>query len=154
MTKEPAKDSRRPLFIVNVEGAILRGERYLMIVRGERERHAAGTLSMPGGKVELGEIGDDVLERALRREVKEEVGLEVTNVQYLESKSFIADDGEPVVDIVFLCACEEGEAVAGDPEEVAELRWLTAREVYVHPRTPPWIRQSIEKAEEVRASKL
>ena len=39
----------RPLFIVNVEGAILRGERYLMIVRGEAESHAAGTLSMPGG---------------------------------------------------------------------------------------------------------
>ena len=140
----------RPLFIVNVEGAILRGERYLMILRGERESHAAGTLSMPGGKVELDEIGDDVLERALRREIREEVGLEVSSIRYLESKSFVADDGESVVDIVFLCICKEGEAVIGDPEEVAELHWLRAQEVYAHPKTPSWIHRSIEKAEEAR----
>ena len=147
-------DTVRPLFIVNVEGAILRGERYLMILRGEKENHAAGTLSMPGGKVELDEIGDDVLEGALRREVREEVGLELSSIQYLESKSFIADDGERVVDIVFLCACEEGEAVIGDPEEVAELHWLSAQEVYAHSKTPPWIWRSIEKAEEARVAKL
>ena len=140
----------RPLFIVNVEGAILRGERYLMIVRGEGESHAAGTLSMPGGKVELGEIGNDVLETALKREIREEVGLEAMDMKYLESKSFIADDGEPVVDIVFLCKCEEGRPMITQPEEVAELHWLTAQEVYGHPKTPPWIRQSIEKAEVMR----
>ena len=142
--------SERPLFIVNVEGAILRGERYLMILRGENESHAAGTLSMPGGKVELDEIGNDVLETALKREIQEEVGLEVSDMGYLESKSFVADDGERVVDLVFLCSCEEGEAIIGDPEEVAEVHWLTAQEVYAHPKTPPWIRQSIEKAERVR----
>ena len=145
MTAEP-----RPLFIVNVEGAILRGERHLMILRGERESHAAGTLSMPGGKVELDEVGEGVLETALKREIKEEVGLELSNTRYLESKSFVADDGESVLDIVFLCTCEEGEAVIGDPEEVAELHWLGAQEVYAHPKTPPWIRRSIEKAEEAR----
>ena len=145
-----SNEAARPLFIVNVEGAILRGERYLMILRGEEESHAAGTLSMPGGKVELDEIGNDALEVALRREIKEEVGLEVSNIRYLESKSFVADDGEPVVDIVFFCSCKEGGAVVGDPEEVAKVYWLSAQEVYDHPQTPPRIRQSIEKAEEVR----
>ncbi len=148
-----SKDSKRPLFIVNVEGAILRGERYLMILRGEKESHAAGTLSLPGGKVELTEIGDNVLEKALEREIREEVGLEVLTIRYLESKSFVADDGEPVVDIVFLCSCEEGEAVTGDAE-VEALHWLTAQEVYAHPKTPSWIRQSVEKAEKVREPKL
>ena len=51
-----------------------------MILRGEEEGHAAGTLSMPGGKVELNEIGNDVLEIALKREIREEVGLEVSNI--------------------------------------------------------------------------
>ena len=118
-----------------------------MILRGEGESHAAGTLSMPGGKVEPNEIGNDVLEVALKREIREEVGLEVSSMTYLESKSFIADDGESVVDIVFFCSCKEGEAVIGDPEEVAEVSWLSAQEVYDHPQTPPWIRRSIEKAE-------
>ncbi len=107
---------------------------------------------MPGGKVELDEIGGNVLETALKREIREEVGLELASIHYLESKSFVADDGEPVVDIVFLCACEEGEPIIGDPEEVATLYWLTAQEVYAHPKTPPWIRQSIQRAEEVRVS--
>ena len=141
----------RPLFLVNVEGVIVRGARYLMTVRGDGESHAAGTLSVPGGKVELDEIGDDVLERALRREIREEVGLEVSAVTYLESKSFVADDGEPVVDIVFLCGYKEGEPAITQPDEVAEFRWMSAREVYRHPKAPPWTRRSIEKAEAVRS---
>ena len=139
---DTTNEAVRPLFIVNVEGVILRGERYLMILRGEGEGHAAGTLSMPGGKVELNEIGDDVLERALEREISEEVGLEVLSTTYLESKAFIADDGEPVVDTVFLCACAEGEPSVTHPEG----------EVFDHPKTPPWIRQSVAKAE-LRRSK-
>lgn len=146
--------SERPFFIVNVEAVIVRGERYLMTVRGAGESHAPGTLSFPGGKVELDEIGDDVLETALRREVREEVGLEVSSIRYLESKSFVADDGERVVDIVFLCKSERGEPTMSDPEEIAEVHWLTAQEVYDHPQTPPWTRQSIEKAEVVRVPKL
>ena len=74
----------------------------------------------------------------------------MSSLVYLESKWFRADDGDPVVDVVFLCDYAGGDAEVGDPEEVAEVLWLTAAEVATHPKTPPWTRESIEKAERFR----
>ena len=38
-------------------------------------------------------------------------------MQYIKSSSFIADTGEIVIDIVFLCKYKSGTAKAMDPEE-------------------------------------
>lgn len=136
-------------YIVNVEGAVTREGRYLMVVRGEEE-YAPGGLSFPGGKVEGVRESDDVLEETLRREIAEEVGLEVEDqMAYLRSSAFLAD-GEPVVDVVFLCRWKSGEAVAADPAEVAAVRWMTAAEAIAHAETPPWTRLSLELAEKVQ----
>lgn len=141
------RSAERPLFIVNVEGVVKRGERYLLTVRSERESHAPGTLSLPGGKVEYGDAAQDTLEATLKRESLEETGVITDNPVYLESKGFRADDGEAVVDVVFFCEYASGDAAARDPAEIAEVLWLTAAEVAAHPKTPAWTRESIEKAE-------
>ncbi|KWX72124.1 hypothetical protein AMQ84_25905 [Paenibacillus riograndensis] len=39
------------MFIVNVEGAICRDDKWLVITRSTKEEHAGGTLSLVGGKV-------------------------------------------------------------------------------------------------------
>ena len=141
------RNAERPLFIVNVEGVVRRGERYLLTMRSEDESHAPGTLSLPGGKVEFSDAPEDTLEAALKREILEETGVSADNPVYLESKWFRADDGEAVVDVVFLCEYVHGDATACDPAEVAEVLWLTAAEVAIHPKAPSWTRGSIEKAE-------
>ena len=64
------------MFVVNVEGAIERNGRYLMIVRGRDESHAPGALSCPGGKVEATDGPENALELTLIREISEEVGIE------------------------------------------------------------------------------
>lgn len=136
-------------YIVNVEGAIVKDGRYLMVVRGEEE-YAPGGLSFPGGKVEAAGSADDVLEETLRREIAEEAGLEVhAEMAYLRSSAFVAE-GTPVVDVVFLCRWQSGTAVAADPAEVAAVRWMTAAEAIAHPETPPWTRLALELAEKVR----
>ena len=136
-------------YIVNVEGAIVKDGQYLMVVRGEEE-YAPGGLNFPGGKVEGMNDADDVLEETLRREIAEEVGLEVhTEVAYLRSSAFVAE-GDPVVDVVFLCRWKSGQAFAADPGEVAAVRWMTAAEAIAHPETPPWTRLSLELAEKER----
>ncbi len=71
-------------------------------------------------------------------------------LDYVESKTFVDDAGTPVVDVVFLCRHRSGTAAPFDPAEVAEVLWLTAEEVLRHPRTPPWTRRSIERAERKR----
>ena len=140
------------LHVVNVEIAIVREDRYLMVLRGEGEDHAGGTLSFPGGKVDPGEPEAAVLEMTARREAREEVGLEVQDLRFVESKSFRVADGTRVVDVVFLARAAPGEPMPGDPTEVADLLWLTAEEILAHPRTPRWIAQSIRAAEGLRTA--
>jgi 8-oxo-dGTP pyrophosphatase MutT (NUDIX family) len=135
------------LYVVNVEAAIFRDDRWLMILRSAEEAHAAGTLSFVGGKVERAGIADNILEETLRREITEEVGVTVADkIRYVESKSFIADDGLPVIDIVFLCRYESGEPRALDPAEVASVEWITFDAIMAHPKTPVWIKQSLRLA--------
>jgi 8-oxo-dGTP diphosphatase len=136
-------------YIVNVEGAIVKDGRYLLIVRGEEE-YAPGGLSLPGGKVEGASTCDQILEETLRREIDEEVGLEVSSeMVYLRSSAFVAV-GYPVVDVVFLCRHKEGIARAADPGEVAAVHWMTVGEAIAHPETAPWTRESLVQAEMIR----
>lgn len=63
-------------FIVNVEGAIFKGNKWLIIERSQKEEHAGGMLSLVGGKVEYEGNSSDI-ERTLMREIFEEVGATV-----------------------------------------------------------------------------
>jgi 8-oxo-dGTP pyrophosphatase MutT (NUDIX family) len=112
-------------YIVNIEGVVIRSTdgRYLMVVRDAGESYMPGELAFPGGKVEGAGNEDNVLEETLRREIREETGVEVADeMVYVESHSFVAE-GDPVVDVVFLCRYQSGEAIVGDPDEVAAVRW-------------------------------
>lgn len=143
--------THEPFFIVNVEAAIYKDGRYLIIRRGAKESHAAGMFSLVGGKVEM---ADGTLEEALRREIFEEVGLQVDKeMVYIESQAFVADDGEPVMNIVFLCRFIGGRAKIKNRAEVAEIRWLTASEIRIHAKAPAWTRRSVELAEHMRRMK-
>lgn len=139
-------------YLVNVEGVVFRGGRYLMTVRSEEEEQAPGALCFPGGKVDPGATGDGVLEATLRRELREEVGVVVAEPPiYLESNAFVADNGTPVVDAVFLCRLGDGaEPIVIATDEVLEIRWLTAEEVLSDPLAQSWTRRIIALAERRR----
>ena len=136
--------------IVNVEGAIVHDGRYLLVVRGAGETHAAGMLSLVGGKVEDAGDSANILEETLQREIQEELGVEVSDMIYVHSTAFVSDDQDAVVDVVFLCRWSEGEAMIRNSEEVAEIRWLTANEILTNPDTPDWTRNSVRRAEKMR----
>jgi 8-oxo-dGTP diphosphatase len=136
------------LFIVNVEVLVVRDDgRYLVVVRSMEEEVAPGTLAFPGGKIEVTGPLDDALEETARREVREEAGVEVEDIQYLRSYVFYTEQQEAVLDIIVLCRYLSGEARPGDPSEVAEVRWMTAAELLGRPETPPWYRRNLELAE-------
>jgi isochorismate pyruvate lyase len=135
-------------YIVNVEAAVYHAGRYLMIVRSEQDSYLPGALGMPGGKVEDAGTTDDILEQTIRREVWEEAGVQVAEVEYVESHAF--GDFAPCVDVVFLCRYQGGTARVGDPDEVAAVHWMTPDEIAKHPDMPPWTRRSIELAEKKR----
>ncbi|NRG34047.1 NUDIX hydrolase [Niallia circulans] len=135
------------MFIVNVEGAVRRAGKWLIVERSRKEEHAGGMLSLVGGKVDLEGNSIDILERTVKREILEEVGVTVADkMEYVHSTSFVTDSGKHVIDIVFLCEHEQGEAFAKSPDEVETIEWLTTEEVLGHPQAPSYVKESIKRA--------
>lgn len=132
--------------IVNVEGVVMKDNRLLMVIRSEAEDHAAGVLSFIGGKVEFTNDEPRVIESTLKREIMEEVGVEVDNLRYVTNAGFIAGR-DSVVNLVFLCDWKAGEAQALDPDEVASVHWLTTEEIRTHEKLPPWLMSYVEQIE-------
>jgi 8-oxo-dGTP diphosphatase len=140
------------LVVLNIEVAILRDDgRYLMIERGADEEHGAGTLAFPGGTLDF-VVDQDILEATGVREVREEVGLDVGALRYVESHTFVGNEGNQVVDIVFLTRYAGGEPIISDPGEVAAIQWMSVDEILADPRCPPWIEASLRRVEAGRGS--
>lgn len=139
--------------VINVVGAIYRDDKWLMIKRSEKEEYAPGIIAMVGGKVENEGEEYNVLENTLRREVMEEVGVELSeNLIYIESIGFISKKWGPVVDVIFLCKLEKGDPYPASPSEVEEVYWMTRKEVSENEKVPQWVKKCIDKADKVRLS--
>lgn len=120
-----------PQFVVNVQCAVVRDGRYLMIVRGNGVEHAPGVLAFPGGKVETGDGPSEVLETTAMREVLEETGVRVSSdLKYVRSSTFVITGVGHVVDVLFLGEYESGEPTITDTLEVADILWMTAEEIF------------------------
>ncbi|MFJ6208545.1 NUDIX hydrolase [Lysinibacillus sp. NPDC092081] len=137
------------MFIVNVEAAIYKNEKWLIIKRSEKEEHAGGAFSLVGGKVEKGGFSTNILERTLIREIAEEVGVKVSNLRYVNSSSFLTDAGISVVDIVFLCSHQFGEAFAKSPDEVDSVVWMTTEQILDNSSIPIYLKENIQLADKL-----
>ncbi|WP_318616219.1 NUDIX domain-containing protein [Sporosarcina sp. YIM B06819] len=139
------------MFIINTEAAIYRDGKYLICKRSEKEEHAAGMLSLIGGKVEVEGFSTDILERTVVREVAEEVGVIINRrPRYVHSSSFVTDTGIHIVNINFLCEDVEGEPYAVSADEVEAVYWMTAKEVFAEVEAPDYLKESIGRAETLR----
>ena len=141
----------RELFIAATQCAVVCSERFLVIVRADGIKDAPGALVFPGGKVEIEDGPDDVLESAVRREVLEETGITVSpGLEYVRSLFYALDDGSPVIDTLFFGHYKEGEPHITDNTEVAEVTWMTAGEILAHDKTPEWNRPDVLLVEALR----
>lgn len=107
--------------VAAVGGVVLDGDRVLLVKRAWPPRQ--GEWSLPGGQLELGES----LQDGVRREVREETGLDVTVGPLVEVFDRVhRDDAGRVryhfVIVDFLCAPAGGVLCAGD--DAADARWV------------------------------
>jgi 8-oxo-dGTP diphosphatase len=113
-------------FVVNAEAAVTKDDQYLVAKRSAAEDHAAGERSLIGGKVEAAPSGDDPLRETVRLELNEEVGVSVDGLAYVTSGYFVDDGGKPVINVVFLGRWQSGEPSVREPDEIADVGWVSA----------------------------
>lgn len=106
---------------VRCVGAVVLDDAGRLLVVRRRNPPAAGRWSIPGGRIEPGES----TEEALRREVREETGLDVVVGHRLGTVELPAEDGEGTVFDVDDHRCTvtgSTEAVAGD--DATDVAWV------------------------------
>jgi len=106
-----------------VSAAIFRDGRVLIVRRGRPPAH--GLYTLPGGGVELGET----LEDAIKREVREETGLEIAPLELVGFRQAIVRDPEGRVERHFVILPFAARWIQGEVslnEELAEAHWLTS----------------------------
>ena len=137
-------------YVVNVDGVVVRDGEYLFIERGADEDHAGGLLSFPGGKVERPPDGEDAVAATARRELREEVGVEVGDVEYVHSSTFRADDGTPCLNVLALCEYAGGEARPRATDEVAAIHWFSPEAIREREDVPAFVERYVELVDAVR----
>lgn len=120
-----------------------------MIVRGADVSHTPRALSFPGGKVEPNDGPDEAFESTLRREIPEEVAVEIGDeVVDVDSRRFDTDDGRQALNVTFLCRFRSGTPTA-NTDEVKSVRWMTVEEILREAR--PWFKPAkMQRIEEAR----
>jgi len=100
--------------------------RMIVLVRGKEP--GKGKWDLPGGFVDPGETAED----ALRREVREEVGLEVTALRYLGSWPNVYEYmgvRYRTLDMGFACEVKEASLARPGEAEIAEVLFLSPSQI-------------------------
>ncbi|MBN2585125.1 NUDIX hydrolase [Patescibacteria group bacterium] len=144
-----AKQNKLFYFVGNVVVYRESDGRCLILKRDEREKVHPGRWSMPGGKLEWGDIDlnhptninggtvldyNDMLEDLLRREAKEEANVEIdtTDLVYINSVAFVRPDEIPVM-MVKVAAKYLGGEVIPEKGGFTAYAWVNATEVKNYP---------------------
>ncbi len=122
---------------VVITAIIVKDGKYLVTRRTMTKKRFPGMWTVPGGKLETDDYINlpketkdywyNVLEKVLRREVREEVGLEIKNIDYVTSLATVHGDGNPSLVISCLADYDSGE-VTLQPEETDQYKWVDLEE--------------------------
>lgn len=109
--------------ITTVGAMILNKEDKFLLVKTHKWNHKYG---IPGGKIDIGES----CEQALVREIKEETGLEVTDVQFVTYYDSVFSDEfyKPSHMILLNYTCRTEQSTVELNEEAQTYKWATLSE--------------------------
>ncbi|MDO8557299.1 MAG: NUDIX domain-containing protein [Candidatus Jorgensenbacteria bacterium] len=122
---------------VAITAIVVKGGKFLITRRSPNKKRFPGTWTVPGGKMETDDYLKlpkdtkdywyNVLERTLKREVKEEVGIDIENIEYITSLATVHADGAP--SLVISCMADyAGGEIKLQQEENDQFAWVTLEE--------------------------
>ncbi len=116
---------------------IVKDGKYLITRRALTKKRFPGMWTVPGGKLETNDYINlpkdtkdywyNVLEQVLKREVAEEVGLQIKNIEYVTSLATVHADGAPSLVISCMADYANGE-VRLQENETDKFEWVTLEE--------------------------
>ena len=124
-------------FEVVITAIVVKDNKYLILRRSAEKKRFPGMWTVPGGKLESRDFIDtpketkeywyNVLEKTLRREVREEAGIEIKDITYVTSLATIHPDGALSLVISCLAHYETGE-IKLQLEETDQSAWVSLDE--------------------------
>lgn len=131
------------IFQVAVKAIVLDQKGNILILKKSVEENSEDAVNnlydIPGGRLNYGEG----LEIALEREIMEETGLQIADVQILHSDSVIRPDKIQLIIISYKCICLKNECRLS--KEHTEFFWLSLEEIIQSPVYPEWIKNIVKK---------
>lgn len=142
MMPEPIHNELHRIALTGIIWNEVDGKRqYLITKRAAHKKVWPNKWTVPGGGLEVTDYINseasknnpespqwyNVLERALLREINEEVGVEVSDIEPLQDVAFIRPDGVPVIVLSFSCRYVRGEVTLD--ADATEFAWIEADEV-------------------------
>ncbi|MBU6501104.1 MAG: NUDIX domain-containing protein [Patescibacteria group bacterium] len=125
------------LHFVTATAIIVKDGKFLIAKRAAHEKAFPNKWTVPGGKLVRHEYENlphdteyfqyyNIMDWLVRKEVREEVGVEIENVKYLTDLLFIRPDGFPVVTLSYWAVYKSGEVKLC--KDLSEYAWVTAKE--------------------------
>ena len=126
----------RKLFVVIITAIVVNDDKFLVMQRAEWEKKFPGRWTVPGGKLSADDYSDlpkdtpnywyNVLEGALRREVKEEAGIDIKNIRYVTSLADAREGDYP--SLVISCLADYAGGRLEWDDSMQDAHWVSLEE--------------------------
>jgi 8-oxo-dGTP pyrophosphatase MutT (NUDIX family) len=130
------KMETKKLFKVVITAIVVKDKKFLVMQRSPNEKKFPSRWTVPGGKLttddyvhrrkDTPDYWYNALEFALRREVKEEAGIEIKNIRYVTSLADAREGDDP--SLVISCLADYAKGKVRMDHSMTDFRWVSLKE--------------------------
>ncbi len=125
---------------IGVKAIIEKDNKILLLKRSEKYEHLTDCWDIPGGRINFGEDPEE----GLKREIKEETGLQLKEIkQILDASTVFKNEEKHIVRITYLCTVEEGKHEIS--HEHTHLEWIPKEKMKALEYKDTLLKKTVEK---------